>query len=270
MTMSHGLPFAESRRLRLSRWIATAVFVFAVHAGEALALMRWKDEETSERPGSIAIELAPVIAASAIKFQDLAPGPLMEEAVPTPETAKRPKQEVVEDTPPVERSPLAPEPEVQLPIPHPLQKEKPEEKEDQEITSEQNTRQSSASPMTTAPPPSEAKPSDVPTAPSAGISTAAARAQATWHNTLVAHLNRYKRYPNEARARNIEGIVKLEFTLDRSGQILSSRIMQSSGSPLLDEEAMAMIRRAAPLPAPPQQISGAALSLAVPIKFRTK
>jgi protein TonB len=73
-----------------------------------------------------------------------------------------------------------------------------------------------------------------------------------------------------ARARNIEGVVKLEFTLDRSGQIVSSRIIQSSGSPLLDEEAMAMIRRAAPLPAPPQQVPGTALSLAVPIKFRTK
>ena len=74
----------------------------------------------------------------------------------------------------------------------------------------------------------------------------------------------------QARARNIEGIVKLEFTLDRSGQIVSSRVVQSSGSPLLDEEAMAMIRRAAPLPAPPQQVPGTALSLAVPIKFRAK
>ena len=132
----------------------------------------------------------------------------MEEATPTPEATKRPKQEVVEETPPVERSPLAPEPEVQLPIPRPLQKEKPEDKEDQEITSEQNTRQSSAAPITTAPPPSEAKPSEVPTAPSAGISAAVAKAQASWHNTLAAHLNRYKRYPMEARARNIEGVVK--------------------------------------------------------------
>ena len=196
MSMTHALQFAESRRLRLSRWTATAMFVFAVHAGAALALMRWQDEETSDSPGSIAIELAPVIAASALKSQDVAPGPLMEEAMPTPEATKRPKQEVVEETPPVERSPLAPEPEVQLPIPLPLQKEKPEEQEDQEVTSEQNTRQSSAAPITTAPPPSEAKPSEVPTAPSAGISAAAARAQATWHNTLIAHLNRYKRYPS--------------------------------------------------------------------------
>ena len=139
MSMTYGLQFTESPRLRLSRWTATAMFVVAVHAGAALALMRWQDEETSESPGSIAIELAPVMATSAFKSQDVAPGPLMEEATPTPEATKRPQQEVAEETPPVERSPLAPEPEVQLPIPRPLPKEKPEEKEDQEVTSEQNT-----------------------------------------------------------------------------------------------------------------------------------
>ena len=179
MSMAHALPFAEPRHLRLSRWTTAAIFVVAVHAGAALALMRWQDEETSDSPGSIALELAPVIAAPAIKSPDVAPGPLTEEATPTPEATKRPKQEVVEETPPVERSPLAPEPEVQLPIPRPLQKDKPQEKDDQEITSEQYTKQSSAAPITTAPPSSEAKPSEVPTAPSAGVSTAAARAQAT-------------------------------------------------------------------------------------------
>jgi protein TonB len=270
MSMTHGLHFTEARRLRLSRWTAAAMLVFAVHAGASLALMRWQDEDTSDSPGSIAVELAPVIAASALRSQDVAPGPLMEEAMPTPEAAKRPKQEVAEETPRVERSPLAPEPEVQLPIPRPPEKDTPKEQEDQEVTSEHSTRQSSAAPVTTAPPPSEAQPSEVPTAPSAGISAVAARAQASWYNTLVAHLNRYKRYPIEARAHNIEGVVKLEFTLDRSGRIVSSRIMQSSGSPLLDDEAMSMIRRAAPLPAPPQQVPGTAFSLAVPIKFRTK
>ena len=48
MSMTHGLQFAEPPRLRLSRWTATAMFVVAVHAGAALALMRWQDEETSD------------------------------------------------------------------------------------------------------------------------------------------------------------------------------------------------------------------------------
>ena len=53
---------AESRRLQLSRWTMAALLVFTVHAGAALTLLRWPDEETSDSPGSIALELAPVIA----------------------------------------------------------------------------------------------------------------------------------------------------------------------------------------------------------------
>jgi protein TonB len=244
------------------------MLVFFLHAGAALAIMRWQDEVASDSPGSIALELAPMTTASAVKLPDLAPGPLMQEAMPTPEAAKRTKAEEAEETPAVEQSPLAPEPQVQLPIPRPLEKAKPKEKEDQEVASEHSTRQTSAAPVTTAPPPSEATPSEVPTAPTPGISAIAARAQATWQNTLAAHLNRYKRYP--VGAHGIEGVVRLEFTLDRSGKIVSERIVQSSGSPLLDDEALAMVRRAAPLPSPPEQVPSAALSLTVPINFRAK
>src|SRR5262252_8926775 len=99
--------------------------------------------------------------------------------------------------------------------------------------------------MTTAPPPSEAKPADAAAAPAPGLSAIPSKAQANWQRSLVAHINRYKRYPAEARAHKVEGIVSVEFTLDRSGQILSSRVAQSSGSPILDEEAVALIRRAA-------------------------
>jgi protein TonB len=216
--------------------------VFTVHAGSADAL-RWPDGGFDSPDRSRWSSRGYRRQRSNRQYRA---GTLMEEAMPTPKLPSS-RNRIVEETPPVERSPLAPEPEVQVPIPRPLEKEKPEEKEDREITSEQNTRQSSAAPITAAPPPSDATPSEVPTAPTAGISAVAARAQASWHNTLVAHLNRYKRYPAQARAHNIEGVVRLEFTLDRSGQIVSSHVVQSSGSPLLDEEAKAMIRRAAPL-----------------------
>jgi TonB family protein len=37
------------------------------------------------------------------------------------------------------------------------------------------------------------------------------------------------------------GFVTVEFTLDRRGQVLSSRVMHSSGSAVLDEEAIALL-----------------------------
>jgi protein TonB len=68
----------------------------------------------------------------------------------------------------------------------------------------------------------------------------------------------------------MEGVVTVEFNLDPSGQILSSRIVDSSGSTVLDEEAMALLKRAAPLPAPPTHVSPDGLYLTLPIQFRMK
>src|SRR5262249_21755614 len=139
-------------------------------------------------------------------------------------------------------------------------KHDPEEKEEERVAGEENSQQTAAAPMTTAPPSSEAKPSDAAAAPAPGLSAVAAKAQANWQSSLVAHINRYKRYPAAARAHKLEGIVSVEFSLDRSGQILSARVAHSSGSPILDEEAVALLRRAAPFPSPPQEVPAEGVS----------
>jgi protein TonB len=109
--------------------------------------------------------------------------------------------------------------------------------------------------MTTAPPPSEVKLPDAAAASAPGLSALAAKAQATWKKSFVAHINRYRRYPAQAEARKMTGRVTVEFMLDRRGQVLSSGVLHSSGSAVLDEEALDLLRRAAPLPTPPQAIT---------------
>ena len=49
-------------------------------------------------------------------------------------------------------------------------------------------------------------------------------------------------------------MVSLAFTIDRKGNVVSSRIEKTSGSTVLDAEALAMVKRAAPLPAPPPDV----------------
>ena len=51
-----------------------------------------------------------------------------------------------------------------------------------------------------------------------------------------------------ASARGQHGTAELRFTVDRSGHVLSARIERGSGHPLLDEETLALIQRAQPLP----------------------
>ncbi len=84
---------------------------------------------------------------------------------------------------------------------------------------------------------------------------------------LLSQLNRFKRYPPEARRAHIEGMVMLHFIMDAGGNLLSVEIAKSSGRPVLDAEALALIRRAEPLPALPAGFPAKTLDAVVPVEF---
>ena len=89
----------------------------------------------------------------------------------------------------------------------------------------------------------------------------------TWKPQIVALLDRNKRYPESAQARREQGVVQVFFSLDRKGRLIESRVLRSSGSSLLDEEALALLLRAEPFPAPPRELPGDKVNLTVPIRF---
>lgn len=60
---------------------------------------------------------------------------------------------------------------------------------------------------------------------------------------------------------------QLEPSQEREGRVLSARLIGSSGDPVLDAEGQSMLRRASPVPAPPEGYGGGSISLTVPIKF---
>ncbi len=112
------------------------------------------------------------------------------------------------------------------------------------------------------PQPEPAPPTGVaPSTPPASESAAAA----SWQKSLVARLARLQQYPPQARG--VQGVVSLAFSIDRHGNLVSSRIVKSSGSALLDAAALDLIKRAAPLPPPPAEIADSELSFVVPIRF---
>jgi periplasmic protein TonB len=86
-----------------------------------------------------------------------------------------------------------------------------------------------------------------------------------WTRALVLQIERNKRYP--AGANGEQGTVKLAFRMDRDGNLVESRIVQSSGSAALDQETLALVSRAQPFPAPPADISDAQLSFVLPIHY---
>jgi len=123
---------------------------------------------------------------------------------------------------------------------------------------------------TPAPPPvmvqqSEAKP--VPPPPVAVAQASAGEAHESFQARLLAQLNRFKQYPRAARQAHIEGVVMLHFVMAADGRVQSFDIAKSSGRPVLDAEALALIQRAQPLPALPADYPTRTLDAVVPIEF---
>ena len=101
----------------------------------------------------------------------------------------------------------------------------------------------------------------------ARVKGGAPRIEPSWQSALVRHLQRYKRYPGDARSRGEEGVVELSFTVDRTGHVLNREIVHSSGHSELDSEVMSMIERAQPLPPFPESMPQTKLDVTVPIRF---
>lgn len=95
----------------------------------------------------------------------------------------------------------------------------------------------------------------------------AASLKTEWAVRLVQHLEHYKRYPREAAAQHAEGVAYLRFSINRNGSVLSAKLDKSSGFDLLDAEALALVRRANPLPPPPAGLEGNVFDLVLPVTY---
>jgi periplasmic protein TonB len=89
----------------------------------------------------------------------------------------------------------------------------------------------------------------------------------SWRSQVIGILERNKRYPAEAEARQEHGVSSLAFSLNRQGRVTSARIAGSSGSSALDAETLALVRRVQPFPPPPPEVGGAQISLVVAIRY---
>jgi periplasmic protein TonB len=233
LAAAHGIDRADT-----ARWTLCFAAVLAAHALAAVWLL--PSPEASEFDAGapvVLLELPEAPASLATPPNDLAPGPPEAESEPTP-----PKEE--------ETKPPEQEAEVSLPVPEP-----PKPPQEERAPTAQ---------------PSVAMPS-VPAPPTPGAEVAPSTVVVKrWESTLVAHIERFKRYPAEARAHGEQGTAQVAFTIDRDGWVRASRIVRSSGSPELDAETLAMLNRAQPMPPPPPRLASRELSFVVPVRFNIK
>ena len=118
--------------------------------------------------------------------------------------------------------------------------------------------------LASAPSPAEQK-ADRAAAPMPGASSRDSNALPNWKSQLVAQIERHKRYPDEARGDR--GVVQVAFGVDRSGGVHHPRVVAGSGSSVLDRDAIAWLERSQPLPPPPPEMTGAMISITVPLRY---
>ncbi|HWW49390.1 MAG TPA: energy transducer TonB [Xanthobacteraceae bacterium] len=267
--------FGLSRK-EMIRWGSCFVAIFALHCGIAAAIIAQpKEGDILDTVDAIEVDFS-MASPEPAPPRDVAPGeeqvqteaapPPMEKAEekaeeePTPEPPAEPIQKTEiepKETPPTKEPvpepplPVAPEPDVALDTaPPPPPKEQPKKAE----------KNPNAAPPVVS--------SSVTTAPTS--SAARSASIISWKRKLAVHLQKNKRYPAAAQARREQGLAKVAFVVDRNGRVIESRLVQGSGSAALDQETLALLQRAQPLPPPPADVPGTQFAFSVPFRYDLK
>ncbi len=89
---------------------------------------------------------------------------------------------------------------------------------------------------------------------------------------LMAHLTKFKKYPQEAIMQKQEGVVRIRVSIDESGNVLSKELKKSCPYAAFNDEALSLFKRASPLPKPPKEMlkNGDKISFVMPIDYNIK
>ena len=269
------------------RWATCLAVVLGLHAG-VVVLLRHGPSPVLPPPSADAVmmDLAPETVPAGPSFApsqpeaQIQPGaaapPPVAEPTPPPQPAPQPPPpaEPATPPPPTEPAPQALAPEAprlpEPPVPPPARPAPRRPAPQRAVTLQSPVPAEDRSPeQAFAPPTSNGMPGS-PTPGSASSAAPAARASSAvlgWRDLVAGRIERAKRYPEMARERNEQGVATATFIMDRSGAVLSVTLDHSSGSQELDEEAIAMIHRAAPLPPIPAELAGDTIKLTLPLSF---
>ncbi len=205
-----------------------------------LSPMEEKNDKPVERPEE---KPEPVVAEAKKPVEDV---PLPQTPPPEIETPKLPEVANAEVT----LTPPPPEPKAAT---KPPPKKKAERKKPEDRTVDRTT-----APLATSNPRA-----DRAAAPSSSSAFNPSTSPATWRSSVNAHLNRYK----GGSSNGALGTAVVAFIINRSGGVVSSRLVRSSGNPVLDAKAVSTPGRASPVPAPPPDVAESALTITVPIRY---
>ncbi|MDQ0995114.1 protein TonB [Phyllobacterium ifriqiyense] len=261
----------------VGRWTIAGIVVVAVHAGAALAIHTYQPEdEGGDIAAPIMIDMepmpAPVVAQPVKEEPAIEPEPVepevAEQEAATPEVEPEPQVEPVEEVAeaepvPEEVEPLEeqteelvelPEVEVPLPVVRPAQ-EKPKKPVEKKIV--RKVEKPVTAKVINDKPVEEKR-------QVASSSASSARQAQKWSTRVQSYLVRRTK---RAKADGT-GVVTVRFVVSRSGDIVASSVVGSSGSGQLDQSVLNAVRNASPVPSAPEEVTVSQQSFTVPFRIQ--
>ncbi|MGG7669152.1 energy transducer TonB [Yersinia sp. J1] len=245
-----------------TRWTASLLLGLALHLLAAVLMLGWWNRLSPQGalPPAVMVEMA-IFQQAKTAPTDLPQGVLQQMAAP--DDVQPVKKELLEQ-PKLALSPRgthAIRPEKVDSKKKPVVKPKPTETPLPVIA--ENTASTTSAPL-----PGSAKKN---AANFSSASSAAINGKAAWQGEVLAHIDRYKRYPREGLRYRLEGVSHVRFVVDLKGKVLLAELITSSGARILDREAMTLISRAQPMPAPPADIlNNGTIEVIAPIAYNVK
>ncbi|OKO72424.1 TonB family protein [Bradyrhizobium sp. AS23.2] len=245
-------------------WILAAVAALALHlGGAALALAHLQTDDDDDGLGAAGAEFAVEMASPKAPDTDLPPGPdseAMQEQQALPEQKAETK-------------------ETELPKDQPQQVDDP----DRVVTENNAKKPQDEDPKIAAieTPAAEASPKSVATArqtldedareaekalaPVIGIGKDILKLTTDWNRKISAHLKLHQINPEGKENSNQK--VRVSFSINRRGNVLSVDVVQSSGDAAYDAAAISMVRKSDPFEPPPAALTEDRFDRTVEISF---
>jgi protein TonB len=271
-------------------WLAALLLAIGAHLVLAASLVAWPDRSLSTAidDGELGLEVGlgreggyqDQLEQHLAKPEPVLPEPSQPDRRPEPELELTQKLVADEADVQVTKAPgdTAPEPTPEPPAPEP----KPQPQTEPKLKPEPNAESRDT-------PAAETKPESEPASKSETeqpLSNVASKAQRqstgrasqeraggtkgdakSYFANLMAWLHQHKDYPPELKKEKLQGVVVIKFSINQSGEVISSGIKTGSGHASLDRAALDMLARANPVPPIPESMGRERLTLAIPIEY---
>jgi len=262
--MNDQAPVAPLQRAwpRGALWVGAAVLAASLHIG-GLALAAWflADYDDGEGLGTANAEFAVELASPDQPNLELPEGP---DSQASEASRAQQEQKAAGASEPVPEKSQVDEPDQ---VSAPEEQKKPEEEKQKALTESMPSQDMPSAPDSAPQVMESAKKAQRAQAPNPGLGRDQLKLTEAWGAKVSAYFQQKLRYP-KGRTNKRVVTVGIQLVLNRRGNVVSVEVAESSGDPAFDEEALAMVHRSDPVPAPPVGLAQDEFRFTMPVRFR--